>query len=264
MKDFFNKFKRLSLIFNEKSLINFNKKEVFMNNSSSQAVLAPFWRWFGYGMILATLALLVLPVPLGLFEILILFSLCSGFVLLVAAVLLKPHSQYQPNFWFLTLMIILWRTTLNVVSTGKILGNAYAGEVIEAFGHFALASGDFLSLIFILMVLFALLFLMAFATHFQQKKLNRKVFENQVLSTSENHMRMVLPFLKTEALVLSLLLSIDLFIGWLVVMTGRGWSWERAFLVYARLSVGDALVFIFPLLATFLAVNLGFLMKKSS
>src|SRR5690554_6410402 len=111
------------------------------NNGSAQARLL-----VGPVLILMVLAMMVLPLPPFILDLLFTFNISlSVMILLVAMFTRKPldFAAFPSVLLFATLL----RLSLNVASTRVVLlnghkGPAAAGHVIEAFGHF-LVGGNF-------------------------------------------------------------------------------------------------------------------------
>jgi type III secretion protein V len=85
-------------------------------------------------LIVAVIALMVLPLPLWLIDSLLAVNL-SVSVLLLMTTLFIPHALSLSTFPSLLLFTTLFRLSLNISSTKMILLHADAGHVIEAFGN---------------------------------------------------------------------------------------------------------------------------------
>jgi len=86
-------------------------------------------------MVVAILAILILPMPPQLLDFLLAFNITiSMIILLVTMYITRPLDLSV--FPGMLLIITLFRLSLNVASTRLILGKAYAGEVISSFGNF--------------------------------------------------------------------------------------------------------------------------------
>jgi len=79
--------------------------------------------------------LLIVPVPTFLIDVIIVFNIASGILLLLAG-LYVPNAVSLLAFPSILLLTTLLRLSVNVASTRLILTNAYAGQVIHAFGNF--------------------------------------------------------------------------------------------------------------------------------
>ena len=78
--------------------------------------------------------LLVVPIPAGLLDVLIIVNILLSLVILLTSMFVTKPLDFSV-FPSLLLVATLLRLGLNVASTRLVLGNGYAGEVISAFGH---------------------------------------------------------------------------------------------------------------------------------
>ncbi|HEX5660738.1 MAG TPA: flagellar biosynthesis protein FlhA [Polyangiales bacterium] len=104
-------------------------------------------------LVLAVIAMMVVPLPTWLIDLAIALNL--GFsVLLLAAALYVREPLGLAAFPALLLLSTLYRLALNVASTRLILLQADAGQVIDAFGHFVVR-GDYRvgALVFVMLTL---------------------------------------------------------------------------------------------------------------
>jgi flagellar biosynthesis protein FlhA len=86
--------------------------------------------------VVAILLVLVIPVPAGLLDILLTINISASVVVLLATIYLQRPVDFA-IFPSLLLLLTLFRLSLNVAVTRRILGNAGdAGAVVEAFGTF--------------------------------------------------------------------------------------------------------------------------------
>lgn len=86
-------------------------------------------------LVVAITTMLVIPVPTWLLDILLVVNLSFSLLLLLVG-LYMPNSLALLAFPSLLLITTLFRLALNVASSRLILSDAYAGEVINAFGSF--------------------------------------------------------------------------------------------------------------------------------
>ena len=92
--------------------------------------------------IIAIIAVMIIPLPPFLLDLALSFNIAFSLVLLLTAIyVIKPLELSV--FPSLMLLVTLLRLSLNVASTRLILGDAYAGEVISAFGSFVV-KGNYL------------------------------------------------------------------------------------------------------------------------
>ena len=92
-------------------------------------------------LVVGVIAMMVVPLPTALVDLLIALNLAFG-VLLIASALYVRDALGFAAFPTLLLLSTLYRLSLNVSSTRLILLQADAGRVIESFGHFVVR-GDY-------------------------------------------------------------------------------------------------------------------------
>ncbi|MGD9141184.1 MAG: FHIPEP family type III secretion protein, partial [bacterium] len=85
--------------------------------------------------VIGIVVVMIIPLPTFLLDLALSFNIAFSLVLLLTAIyVVKPLDLSV--FPSLMLLVTLLRLSLNVASTRLILGEAYAGEVISAFGSF--------------------------------------------------------------------------------------------------------------------------------
>ena len=85
------------------------------------------------GLLVAIVALFVLPLPTPLLDLLIAANLAMSIVLLIVAMYV-PSALSLSTFPSLLLFTTLFRLALNIASTKLILLHAHAGDIIDTFG----------------------------------------------------------------------------------------------------------------------------------
>lgn len=93
------------------------------------------------GLLVGIVLLIVIPMPPRVLDVLLAISITSGLVILLVTMFTTDPLQFSV-FPALLLVTTLYRLALNISSTRLILGQAYAGNVIDAFGHFV-AGGNY-------------------------------------------------------------------------------------------------------------------------
>ena len=103
--------------------------------------------------VVAMLLFMIIPLPSFFLDTLLAINItCSLMILLVPMYVNKP-SEFSV-FPGILLIVTLFRLSLNVASTRLILGEAYAGKVIEAFGSFIVKGNYVVGLvIFIILII---------------------------------------------------------------------------------------------------------------
>ncbi len=87
------------------------------------------------GGIVLILGIMILPIPSFFLDILMAMNLTTALVILFVTLFVLRPMDFSV-FPGLLLIVTLFRLALNIASTRLILGEAYAGEIIEAFGNF--------------------------------------------------------------------------------------------------------------------------------
>lgn len=90
------------------------------------------------GLILAIIMIIIIPLPTGLLDTLLILNITISIFIMLATLYIKETLEFSvlPT---LLLITTLFRLALNLSSTKLILGNSgNAGKVIETFGHFVI------------------------------------------------------------------------------------------------------------------------------
>ncbi|MCH7575639.1 MAG: flagellar biosynthesis protein FlhA [Candidatus Marinimicrobia bacterium] len=105
------------------------------------------------GAIILVLAIMLIPLPTFLMDVFLAMNILGGLVILFVALYTRRPLDFAV-FPSLLLVITLFRLALNVATTRLILGEGYAGEIIQGFGSFVV-SGNYVVgfIIFIILVI---------------------------------------------------------------------------------------------------------------
>ncbi len=106
--------------------------------------------------VVAIVALLVVPLPPVVLDLLLAGSIASALVVLLVTLGLKDPLEFS-SFPAVLFILTLFRLGLNVGSTRLILGDGHAGNIIEAFGEFILG-GNYVVGIVVFLILLAINF----------------------------------------------------------------------------------------------------------
>ncbi len=109
-----------------------------MKNARTNSQLSQFLAPAG---VVGIILLLVVPLPAALLDVLIAVNIVAATLVLVTTMFIKKPLEFSV-FPSLVLVMTLFRLGLNVAATRLVLRDAYAGEVIHAFGHFVVG-GNF-------------------------------------------------------------------------------------------------------------------------
>ncbi|TAM68395.1 MAG: flagellar type III secretion system protein FlhA [Microbacteriaceae bacterium] len=102
--------------------------------------------------IVGIILLLIVPVPAFLLDILIIVNILFALIILLTTMFVKKPLDFSV-FPSLLLVATLFRLGLNVASTRLVLGQGFAGQVIQAFGHVAVGGSIIIgAVIFLILV----------------------------------------------------------------------------------------------------------------
>ncbi len=104
------------------------------------------------GGLFLTVLLLIVPVPTPLLDVLLALNIGLSFLVLLAIIYVKDPPEFS-SFPTLLLTLTLFRLALNISSTRQVLVHGYAGQVIDAFGHFVI-QGNYIvgAVVFLILV----------------------------------------------------------------------------------------------------------------
>jgi len=104
------------------------------------------------GGLFVTVLLLIMPIPAVLLDVLLALNLGLSLLVLLAIVYVKEPPELS-SFPTLLLALTLFRLALNISTTRQVLVHGYAGQVIEAFGHFVI-QGNYIvgAVVFLILV----------------------------------------------------------------------------------------------------------------
>ncbi len=103
--------------------------------------------------VIGIIAVLVIPLPAGLLDFALAFNITFSLVVLLTTLYITRPLDLSV-FPGMLLIITLMRLSLNVASTRLILGEAYAGEVINSFGNFVVQGNYVVGfIIFVILVI---------------------------------------------------------------------------------------------------------------
>ncbi|WP_136518512.1 MULTISPECIES: flagellar biosynthesis protein FlhA [Cellulomonas] len=95
--------------------------------------------------------LLVVPLPAPLLDVLIVVNITASLVILLTSMYVRRPLDFSV-FPSLILVFTLFRLGLNVASTRLVLSDGFAGDVIDAFGHFVVGGSLVIGLVIFLIL----------------------------------------------------------------------------------------------------------------
>jgi len=234
--------------------------------------------------------LLVVPVPAGVLDFLLIISIMLSLVTLLTAMFVQKPLDFSV-FPSLLLVATLFRLGLNVASTRLVLGDGFAGEVIQAFGHVAVGGSIVIGfVIFLILVVIQFVVVTKGAERVAEvgarftldampgKQMAIDADLNAGLITDDQArtrraevsaeadfygaMDGASKFVKGDAIAGIIIIIINLIGGIAIGMLQRGMEIVDALNTYALLSIGDGLVTQIP--ALLMAVATGIIVTRSN
>lgn len=102
-------------------------------------------------LLISILALMVIPLPSGLIDVLLTVNISLSVMLLMVAVYLKRPSDFS-TFPSVILIATAFRLSLSIATTRLILSEADAGKIIETFGEFVIRGSIVIGLVIFLII----------------------------------------------------------------------------------------------------------------
>ncbi len=104
------------------------------------------------GGLFITVLLLIMPIPPVLLDMFLALNIGLSLLVLLAIIYVKDPPEFS-GFPTLLLALTLFRLALNISTTRQVLVHGYAGQVIEAFGHFVI-QGNYVvgAVVFVILV----------------------------------------------------------------------------------------------------------------
>jgi type III secretion protein V len=239
-------------------------------------------------LIVIILAMLIVPVPPFILDILMVINISISVILLILAIYI-PNALHLASFPSLLLVTTLFRLGLNVSTTRLILLEAHAGEVVVAFGNFVV-QGNLVVGIVMFLVLTIINFLVitkgaervsevaarftldampgkqmsidadlragAFDMDEARRRRNDLSRESQLHGSMDGAMK----FVKGDAVAGLIITAINIIAGVIIGTTMLDMEASEALNVYAILTIGDGLVSQIP--AILIAVTAGFIVTR--
>ncbi|MCL2423885.1 MAG: flagellar biosynthesis protein FlhA [Micrococcales bacterium] len=234
--------------------------------------------------------MLVVPLPPGLLDVLIAVNITSSLVILLTSMYVRRPLDFSV-FPSLILVFTLFRLGLNVAATRLVLRDAYAGEVIHAFGTFVVGGSLVIGLvIFLILVVIQFVVITNGAGRVaevgarftldampgKQMAIDADLNSGLIDEDTARRRRAEIAaeadfygamdggskFVKGDAIAGIVITVINLVGGFVIGMVQRGMDAGAAINTYAILSVGDGLVSQIP--ALLLSVSTGIVVTRAS
>lgn len=221
-------------------------------------------------------AIMIIPFPPFLLDVLLSMNLALTFMIFLLTVYIKRPLDFSV-FPSVLLLVTLYRLSLNIASTRLILLNAYAGQVIQAFGYFVVGGNYVVGVIvFLILVIINFIVITRGATRIsevaarftldsmpgkqmsidadlnagliteQQACERRSEIENQ--ADFYGAMDGASKFVRGDAIAAVIILLVNIIGGLAVGILQRHMSAQKALHTYTLLTVGDGMVSQIPAL----------------
>jgi type III secretion protein V len=235
-------------------------------------------------LVLATIATMLLPMPAGILDFLLLSNLVLSLFLLLTA-LYVPEPVRLSSLPGLLLLLTLFRLSLNISTTRSILSKGSAGQAVETFGELVIGGSPIVGLVIFLIITVVQFVVIAKGAErvaevsarftldampgkqmsidadmrgglIDFETARRKRHEIQVESRFYGALDGSMKFVKGDAIAGILIAAINIVGGLLVGIFQGGLSPASAANKYLILSVGDGLLAQIPALLNSLAAGM--------
>lgn len=240
--------------------------------------------------IITAVVMMVVPLPAAILDFLLVLNLAGAVLILLVSMSVNRALDFSV-FPSILLIATMFRLSLNVSATRLVLLDGFAGNVIEAFGHFVIGGSIIVGLV-IFMILLVIQFVVitngagrvaevgarftldampgkqmaidadlnsGLIDEDQARKRRREVSEE---ADFYGAMDGASKFVKGDAIAAIVITIINLFGGFLIGVVQRGMSITDAIENYSLLSVGDGLVSQIP--ALLISVASGLIVTRAA
>jgi flagellar biosynthesis protein FlhA len=240
--------------------------------------------------VVGILLLLVVPIPSGLLDLLIIVNILFALVILLTSMFVKKPLDFSV-FPSLLLVATLFRLGLNVASTRLVLGDGYAGQVIEAFGHVAVGGSLIIgAVVFLILVVIQFVVVTKGAERVaevgarftldampgKQMAIDADLNAGLITDVEARERRAAVSaeadfygamdgaskFVKGDAIAGIVIIIINVIGGIAIGMLQRGMEIGEAVETYTLLTIGDGLVTQIP--ALLMAVSTGMIVTRAN
>ncbi|MGX1793264.1 flagellar biosynthesis protein FlhA [Microbacterium sp. NPDC055312] len=240
--------------------------------------------------VVGIIMLLVVPVPPVLLDLLIILNILFALVILLTTMFIRRPLDFSV-FPSLLLVATLFRLGLNVASTRLVLGEAYAGQVIEAFGAIAVGGSLIIgAVVFLILVVIQFVVVTKGAERVaevgarftldampgKQMAIDADLNAGLITDAQARERRAEVAaeadfygamdgaskFVKGDAIAGLVIIIINLVGGIAIGMVSHGMAIEESVSTYSLLTIGDGLVTQIP--ALLMAVSTGMIVTRSN
>ncbi len=227
-------------------------------------------------LVMGIIAVLIIPIPAQLLDFALAFNIAFSIVILIATLYITSPLDLSV-FPGMLLIITLVRLSLNVASTRLILGDGYAGEVINSFGNFVVKGNYVVGfIIFLILVIIQFVVITKGATRIsevaarftldampgKQMAIDADLNAGLITDADARARRLAISreadfygamdgaskFVRGDAIAGILITAINVIGGFIIGIVMQGMSVAESLRTYTLLSVGDGLVTQIPAL----------------
>jgi flagellar biosynthesis protein FlhA len=239
--------------------------------------------------VILVLALLIIPLPAFMLDVLLALNIAVAILILMVSLYITSPLELSV-FPGLLLILTMFRLSLNVASTRLILGDGYAGEVINAFGSFVVKGNYVVGfVIFIILILIQFIVIVKGAGRIsevaarftldampgKQMAIDADMNAGLITELEARERRALIAreaeffgamdgaskFVRGDAVAGLLINIVNIVGGFIIGVAQRGLSFTDALHAYTLLTVGDGLVTQIPALV--IATASGMVVTRS-
>jgi flagellar biosynthesis protein FlhA len=240
--------------------------------------------------VVCILLVMVIPLPTFLLDMLLSMDLCLALIILLVTMYNREALEFTV-FPSLLLVVTLFRLALNIAATRLILGQGYAGKVIEVFGTFVTAGNPvvgFIIFIIIMVVQFIVITkgagrIAEVAARFTLDAMPGKqmaidadlnsglINEEQARARRSKISREAdfygamdgaSKFVRGDAVAAIIITIVNIIGGFVVGIWQQGLTFQDSLLTFTRLTIGDGLVTQLP--ALMISTGTGMLVSRAA
>jgi flagellar biosynthesis protein FlhA len=240
--------------------------------------------------VVSIILVLIIPLPVFLLDTLLSVSLCIGLIVLLTTMYNKEALDFSV-FPSLLLTVTLFRLALNVATTRLILGQGYAGKVVEVFGTFVTGGNPLVGfIIFLIIVLIQFIVItkgsgriaevaarftldampgkqMAIDADLNSGLINEEQAKTRRAKISQEAdfygaMDGASKFVRGDAVAGIIIVLINIVGGFVIGVMQQGLTFQDSLLTFTRLTIGDGLVTQIP--ALMISTGAGILVSRAA
>ncbi len=242
-----------------------------------------------FGMV-GILIVLFTPIPSQLLDFLLIANLSFAMLMLLLTFYVDKPLQFS-TFPSILLIATLFRLSLNIAATRLVLGDAYAGEVIDAIGNYVVA-GNYVMGMIVFLVLVVVQYVVVtngaqrvaeVAARFTldampgkqmsiDADLNMGLINDQQAQERRNNIEKeanfygamdgASKFVKGDAIAGIIIILIDIIGGLIIGVAQMGMEWSEALRRFTLLTIGDGIVTQIPALV--IATGTGIIVTRAA